>query len=123
MRSEKTAAKTKRPRPPDDLGEEASLEWHRVCDELADAGRLEAADRAVLTLYVETWGVWRTASLHVKTFGPVVPGQNGVVGRSPFYATQRETAAQLRNLLADLGLTPQARGKSAAGDDEDPLTF
>ena len=111
----------KRPPPPDDLEGEALLEWGRVCDELAAAKRLETADRAILSVYVETWTVWRTATRHVNTFGPVVPAANNVVGRSPFYTVQRETAAQLRNLLSDLGLTPQARGKGAGTGDEEPL--
>lgn len=111
----------KRPAAPEDLEGEALLEWGRVCDELAAAGRLETADRALLNVYVETWAVWRTATRHVNTYGPVVPGQNHVVGRSPFYIVQRETAAQLRNLLADLGLTPQARGKAGGAGAEEPL--
>jgi P27 family predicted phage terminase small subunit len=116
-----TKKSANRPAPPEDLEGEALLEWGRVCDELAAAGRLETADRAVLSVYVETWAVWRTATRHVNTFGPVVPGQNKVVGRSPFYTVQRETAAQLRNLLADMGLTPAARGKGAGTGADEPL--
>jgi P27 family predicted phage terminase small subunit len=119
---DRTASKTARPRPPDGMEGEALLEWDRLCDDLAAAGRLDAADRAVMHVYCETWAVWRTATRHVNTFGPVVPASlNGAIGRSPFYAVQKETAAQLRNLLTDLGLTPQARGKGAGSTGEEPL--
>lgn len=102
-----------RPDPPEHLGGEGLLEWCRVCGELEALGTLATADRAILTLYVETWAVWRSASNHVATFGPIVKGSNQVAGRSPFYTVKKETAAQLRGLLADLGLTPAARGKGA----------
>ncbi|MDB5297868.1 MAG: hypothetical protein JWO31_3851 [Phycisphaerales bacterium] len=110
---------TAKPAPPEDLDGEARLEWERVCDELAAAGRLDRADRAALTLYVRTWAVWKLAAKHVETFGAVLPMHNNVVGRSPFYAVMRETAAQLRNLLADLMLTPASRPAGDGPDDDD----
>jgi P27 family predicted phage terminase small subunit len=114
-------AKTNRPLPPDELEGEALLEWHRVCDELDSAGRLDKADRAVLLLYAETWAQWRAATRGVNKHGSVVKHSNGAAGRSPFYVVQRETAAQLRGLLADLGLTPTARGAGAVAAEPDDL--
>ena len=100
-----------RPNPPEHLDGEALLEWHRVCDELATANRLDTTDRALLTLYVETWAIYQDVMRHVRQHGAVVKWPNGVVGGSPFYKTSRETAAQLRTMLTDLGLTPLTRSK------------
>jgi hypothetical protein len=66
-----TETTTDRPKPPDDLDGEALLEWHRVCDELADAGRLDKIDRAILTVYATTWAVHQSVGKHVAKFGAV----------------------------------------------------
>ena len=118
MAATKTA---NRPTPPEEIEGEALLEWHRVCDELEAAGRLDKADRAVLTVYVEIWAVHRAATAAVAKYGPVIKFHTGVPAQSPFYKTQRETATLLRRLLADLGLTPAARGKGATSNEEDDL--
>jgi P27 family predicted phage terminase small subunit len=112
-----TATKTNRPAPPDELDGEALLEWQRICEELDATGRLDKADRAILCVYVETWATWKAAAAATAKSGAVVKYSNGVPGQSPFYKTMRETAAQLRKLLSDLGLTPAARGKGDTPDD------
>lgn len=110
--------KAERPNPPEELDGEALLEWHRICDELEAVGRLDKTDRAVLTLYAETWQTWRSAAKAVAKSGSVIRYPNNVVGPSPFYKVMRETGQQLRGLLADMGLTPTTRG-AAAGDNDD----
>jgi P27 family predicted phage terminase small subunit len=118
-----TRAKSKRPAPPEHLADEALLEWHRIVDELDSAGRIDKTDRALLSIYVETWAVHYEASRRVAEHGAVIKYSNGVVGQSPFYKTQRETAAQLRGLLNDMGLTPTARGKAPSTEEDDNLNF
>ena len=113
----------RRPQPPDDLDGEALLEWGRVCDDLDALGTLDAADRAVLTLYVQTWQANQTVARHVMKFGPIAKQHNGVVGQTPHYKTMRETAALLRQLLADLGLTPASRPAAAPDDAPSELSF
>lgn len=103
-----------RPKAPPEVQGEALLEWERVCDELDAAGRLDRADRAVLTLYAQTWEIYQQAMRAVSSHGAVVKWPNGTPGASPFYKVSRETAFQLQKLLADLGLTPAARTKVKA---------
>jgi P27 family predicted phage terminase small subunit len=100
------------------------LEWHRVCDELDAAGKLDKADRAVLTVYCTTWQEHHKASKAVAEYGSVIKYSNGMVGQSPYYKVMRETATLLRGYLADLGLTPATRHKGAsAGSTTDDLDF
>ena len=99
----------KRPKPPEHLTDEALLEWHRVCDELEELGHLKRCERALLTLYCETWQANQTVAKHVDKHGPIVKYPNGVVGQSPHYKTQQETGRALCKMLDQLGLTPQAR--------------
>lgn len=100
---------TNRPIPPEHLEGEALLEWHRVCDELHSQNRLEKVDRAVLTLYAETWATWQGALRHVAKYGAVIKLHNNVAGRNPYYQVMRESALILRQLLADMKLTPACR--------------
>lgn len=101
--------KRNRPKPPDDLDGEALLEWERVTDELDTLGRLDTADRAILTLYCQTWAANQAVAKHVARHGPIIKWSNGVPGQGPWFKTQKETAALLRQLLSDLGLTPTSR--------------
>lgn len=103
-----------RPSPPPEIQGEALLEWDRVCDELAAAGRLDKADRAILTVYCLTWAIHEQAMRAVSNHGAIVKWPNGTAGPSPFYKVSRETANQLQKLLADMGLTPASRQKVKA---------
>lgn len=108
-----TKTKTNRPLPPEDLHDEALLEWHRICDELDAAGRLDKADRAVIAAYVKTWANNCAATRGVNAHGPIIKYPNGVVAESPFCKLQMSTAKLMLNYLTALGLTPAARGKGA----------
>lgn len=109
-----------RPQPPEDLGGESLLEWGRIVAELEAAGRLDATDRALLTVYVECWATYQQAVRGLTTWGPVVRYANGVPGASPFYKTARECAAQLAKLLAEMCLTPAARHRMKATTEAAP---
>jgi P27 family predicted phage terminase small subunit len=119
------AKKTKpnRPAPPEEIEDEARLEWDRVCDELDSAGRLATTDRAILHVYVELWALHRRAVRQVTVHGFTTTYSNDNVGLSPAYNAMKDSARQLRTLLNDLGLTPAKRGKgpNQEADDDLPL--
>ena len=117
-----TANQQNKPKPPDDLDGEALLEWHRITEELQTAGKLETIDRALITLYVKAWGVWRVASRHVEEFGPVIKYSNGMPGESPFSKVATKYYGILRGYLEDMGLNPAAR-KPKANDDQEEFDF
>jgi P27 family predicted phage terminase small subunit len=118
----KSTKKTTRPQPPETLDGEGLLEWHRIVDELDDAGRLDKADRALLTLYAQTWEQYQAAIRGVAKYGAVIKYTSNV-GPSPHYKVAKELAAQLRGLLNDLGLTPASRKLDAAAQDQGELQF
>lgn len=115
--------KTARPEPPEELEGEALLEWGRICDELAAAGRLDKTDRAILVLYVEQWSGFRAATRGVTKHGAVIKFSNKNLGLSPFFKAQKEYAKALRGLLADMGLNPTARGKGTDEPEDEDLSF
>jgi P27 family predicted phage terminase small subunit len=112
---------SQRLQPPEDLDGEALLEWQRVCAELASQGRLNQADRALLTIYARTWATWRDASRHVDAHGSIIQFTNGTRGPNPFYKVMTETGKQLRGLLQDMGLNPNSRRSSDAPADSGDL--
>jgi P27 family predicted phage terminase small subunit len=115
-----TTTKSKRPKPPEHLENEALLEWERIVGELEAAGKLDTTDRAILTVYAETWAAFQAAAKHVAEHGAVIRHQNQLPMRNPFFTVQKETGAQLRALLNDLGLTPASRkAANAEGDDSE----
>lgn len=114
-----TKAKSNHPQPPEELDGEALLEWHRIVAELDAAGTLDKTDRAILTLYAQTWATHHAAARAVAQHGSVIKWPNGMPGPSPFYKVAKETAGQLRGLLADLGLTPTSRKAGTAGEEEE----
>lgn len=97
------------PDPPEDIDGEALLEWHRIVDELDSQGALARTDRALLTIYVETWAAHRIAARRVASEGAVKEYINGNDGPSPYFKVMKETAVQLRRILKDLMLTPSSR--------------
>ena len=73
----------KRLKPPDDLSDEALLEWQRICSELAKIGKLEATYRPLLVVYVKTWAIWHYAVKKTERLGPVIKYSNGVSRAKP----------------------------------------
>ena len=102
---------TTRPTAPDDLSDEARLEWDRVMIELDAIGLLDSADRALLTVYCRTWQAWHTCARHVAQFGPVVKLPNGWPGESKQNEVATKLAKNLTSILSYLGLSPAARAK------------
>jgi len=117
-------AETQRPQPPQALAGESLDEWHRICGELDKLGFLNLADRAMITIYCQVWQANQEAARHVAQYGAIVRFNNGVIGQSPQFKTQQETARLLIGLLGKLGMSPAARdfdqGKS---DDAGTLEF
>lgn len=107
--------------PPPSIGGEALAEWDRVCGELAAAGGIQVADRAIIVTYCQAWAVNRAAAEHVARYGAIIKWPNGLPGPSPFYKAWRETTSLLRGLLADLGLTPATRKPADAPKDDEAL--
>ena len=102
-----------RPTPPDDLDGEA----------LASTGQLAAADRALITLYCQTWAVNQQVAKHVAKFGAIIKWSNGVPGQSPWAKQQKETTAQLCKMLEQLNLTPSSRETAPTETTDDAINF
>ena len=116
--------KTTRPKPPAGLSDEALIEWDRICDELAAAGTLRPADRAILTIYCRTWQTWNAVAKVVAVDGPVVLLPNNWPGESQECKVMTAQAKMLSKFLEQLGLTPASRKTSPTEDaTPDEITY
>lgn len=127
------------PDPPDHLGEEARLEWDRICDDLYTAGILTKIDRAILALYCDAYGRWVTAVRLVhemarkeaailgdrqNSHGLIMKTIKGNVIQNPMVGIANKAAVDCARFATDLGLTPSARSRVKAvpsgGSEIDP---
>lgn len=111
------------PRMPRGLDPEARREWRRVTALLRERGVLHEVDRAVLTLYCRTWSRWLQvdaalgeAYLHQGAKSTIM---------NPLARLYRDLAQLLKELGAQLGVTPAARLRLPAPpqqeEEDDPL--
>lgn len=94
--------------PPDHLSPGAVAIWNDLAPELAVAGLLTVLDRDVLGVFCEELSAYRVA---IKTTRSKKTTKNTRGGRQPHPAVRRakDAAAMVRQLAADLGLTPASR--------------
>lgn len=105
------------PSAPESLDGEALLEWMRICAELDSIGKLAKTDRAIITLYVQTWAIWSGAVKMVAEFGPIIQAF-GQARPNPYLRVVKEFGPLMRGLCTDLGLTPASRGVEQKASDE-----
>lgn len=111
------------PDPPDWLSPEAHAEWNRVVPGLERLDILKAEDRAMLTIYCETWSQYVAAVHTVRAEGTTLTNpDSGRVHAHPAVSIATGTAAQMLRYAAEFGLTPSAeqRLSTIAPDDGDP---
>jgi P27 family predicted phage terminase small subunit len=113
--SEREMSRSQTPKAPPKISKEQRAEFRRICSELSRIGKLDCADRALISLYLDVWAVYRKVLASVVADGPVIVHEhNKVKGISHEMKLLKELARQLRGLLRDLELTPAARSKATA---------
>ena len=84
--------------------------------------RFREGDRAALSAYCAFFAAFEQAAAEVARDGPVVPGRSardrGRLVKNPATVAMREASVQLRFWARELGLTPDARGKSGIREGE-----
>lgn len=110
--------KAERPICPPHLDEEAQAEWQRMTAALAPMKILAKIDRAALALYCSAWARWVHAELKLKETDAVVRGTQGNGVLNPWLSVSRQAMMQMRSFLSEFGLTPVARQRLYAGQQE-----
>jgi P27 family predicted phage terminase small subunit len=112
-------APTRCPPSPPGLGEEARKEWKRVATVLHRRKLLGDDTMATLEAYCRAVGAMRQYSAMMDAEGHVVEGKNGPVSH-PAFKMLTIAMRDVRLYAAELGLTPQRRGKFTDSVKTDP---
>lgn len=100
------------PRPPSWLTKEAKAEWRKVAPILVERDVLTEGDLGALAAYCDAVGQLVAASAIIAAEGMVVAGK-----KHPLITTTVAARNQIRQLAAELGLTPISRSRPAVRDD------
>lgn len=106
------------PRPPSWLTKEAKAEWRKVAPILVERNVLTEGDLGALAAYCDAFGQLIAASRQIDADGMVVGGK-----KHALITTTVAARNQIRQLAAELGLTPISRSRPAVReyDDADEL--
>lgn len=97
------------PEPPEGLSNEARAEWDRVVPALEELDLLKSVDRAMLTVWCETWARYVAAVKVYLAEGVVlVNPDSGRAHKHPAVGVAEVAGAQLRALTAEFGLSPSS---------------
>lgn len=113
------------PPPPAWLSRLGKAEWRKVTPILVERGHLTDADLGTLAAYADAAGQLAEATRLVNREGMVVATANGP-RKHPAISIQINARNQVRQLAAELGLTPVSRSRPSVRNepdesDDDPL--
>lgn len=104
---------------PDDLSPEAAKQWDKIVKTLTDAGIMTVPDSIALALYCEAFALHQKAMAHLRSEGPVVPGEYGPK-MSPWFKVQKDTSDRMLKMLIEFGMTPASRSRLQAANPSKP---
>lgn len=105
---------------PDWLDAEARKEWRRVVPLLEKARVLSAADYSQLANYCAAHGNAIKAQRRLNREGQTVKRANGSLAAHPLITVAKESRAQALRIAIEYGLTPAARTRIGAADEDPP---
>ncbi len=99
------------PTAPTWLGREAKAEWGRIVPQLVALGVISRLDRAVVTMYCQTWGEYCELSATIRKSGTTSTTPNGYEQQSPEVGMRNAARMAWLRFAQELGLSPSARTK------------
>lgn len=104
------------PNPPAWLSRLGKLEWRKVAPILVERKHLTEADLGTLAAYADAAGQLAEATRLVNRDGMVIMTDKGP-RKHPAISIQQNARNQVRQLAAELGLTPVSRSRPSVRDD------
>ncbi|MFE9962878.1 phage terminase small subunit P27 family [Streptomyces sp. NPDC005525] len=93
--------------------------WALITGQLNEYGLLSRLDSDIITVYVENWEDWLTATEAIRKDGQVIEGHRGNPRQHPAYPIARDCAERLRKLADVMGLTPSSRRRMGVQEPEE----
>ena len=107
------------PEPPAHLSEEALAQWDLVAPQLNAVGMLAKLDGTAMEMYCVAYGNWVHAQEKIRQFGPLIKHKSGALQQSPYMQMANKSFEQMRQMIAEFGMTPSSRSGLIA--EKDPL--
>jgi len=100
------------PYAPKFVNAEAKHEWNRMVSILLGLGLYTEVDHAALAMYCQAWGRWVEAEQKLQKIGMVLTSkETGVVYQNPYLSIANKAWSQMRQMLAEFGLSPAERSR------------
>lgn len=110
--------KKSKPKCPTWMSDEAKVIWKRTVKQLDQMGLLYEADQDIIAAYVNAVINYQKATELVDRSGVLIKGRRDGVVTNPAVRVQRDSATLIRMLAGELGLTPSARTRLKADQDD-----
>ena len=104
------------PECPDWLEDEAKAEWDRLCKNLYELGILTDLDVMTFASYCQAYARWREAEEFISQHGTIVKTPSGYWQQVPQVSIAHQNQKIMMQAAAEVGLTPSARSRIIAGD-------
>jgi P27 family predicted phage terminase small subunit len=114
----KEIAPVGRPEAPAHLTAEQLARWHDIVGSLP-VELLSRADNQVLERMAVAWATFRQTCVAINQAGLLTRGQHGEAVRNPLIAVRKIAALEMDSCGQALGLSPLARTRLTAPDQED----
>ena len=110
---------------PEWMGDDARREWSRIVDRLSERGVLGDVEPTALEAYCRAYETWNTAEQWIAENGAVANTRNDKgevkgIAAVPQVGISARAAGQMRQFLADCGLTPATSEKVPNGKPDKP---
>lgn len=114
------------PQPPPGVAPAVAEVWDYTVAELDTMGLASSADRELLHCFCEAVVTHRRACEKLSRTDVLIKGIGGNVIRNPAAILQRDSAASIKSLAQEFGLSPSARARiqvqaAEAHDDDNPF--
>lgn len=113
------------PKCPCHLDAEAKREWKRMARELSDLGMLTTIDKAIFTIYCESWSLSKQIEKKLQQEGMIIRASvqetihpDGTVVKrggtpiiNPRYKLKMAAVEKMIKALVEMGMSPSSRGR------------
>ncbi len=108
--------KTKAPRCPTWLEEEAKKEWKRLSKQMEQLGILTEIDMAAFSGYCQAYARWKEAEEFITKHGTIVKTPSGYWQQVPQVSIAQTYLKIMNKFCEQFGLTPSSRSRIIAND-------
>lgn len=94
---------------PDELCDDAKLEWNRLAPYLLRMGMITEADRGAFAGYCQAFGRWIEAERYLRIEGEILRSDKNNLVQNPRLWVANRALEQMYKFMGEFGLSPSSR--------------